>query len=98
MDQKELDTYMATARWQWQMGVLVYHDQRFGHRIICLTQSPGRDGVAASIGSWKGVGMPEAVLNSARASIDTRFTEHLITRYGVAGELWQASGDGLGPF
>jgi hypothetical protein len=98
VEYRELDEYMANARWQWQMGVLVYHDQRFGHRIVALTQTVGRDGRAYDLGSWRGIGVPEAVHNAALARVDSLFSEHLVSRYGIAQELWSRGEGESSPF
>lgn len=75
------------AKCQWAMTVVVLHSPRLGHEVRVLTQSQGRDPVSRSGGSWKGLGLPEPVLSTLRAFVDSTLTEHLMTRYGIQGEL-----------
>jgi hypothetical protein len=72
---------------QWALSIGVYHDPSFGHRIELWWGSTARAPHVRSGGTWKGLGIPEAVLTELRAEIDATVTEHLVTRYGVAGEL-----------
>lgn len=72
---------------QWAMSVGIYHDPSFGHRMELWYGSTAREPKVISLGSWKGIGVPEGVLNLARAAIDAHFSDHLVTRYGIAGEL-----------
>ena len=74
-------------RVQWRLGILIYHGSAFGHRISLETQRQGYDTVERTIGSWKGLGIPESVLTQASAVLTAAFEEHLVSRYGVAGEL-----------
>lgn len=74
--------------WQWNLSIVVYHDASFGHAIKAEQVWNGRQECKEHfLGSWKGLGVPESVLNQARAMIDSIFTEHLVSRYGVQGEL-----------
>lgn len=74
--------------WQWRMLVTVYHGPSYGHYMEMETLTRGRGTTLhTGLGNWKGLGIPEPVLNEARALIDAQFSEHLVTRYGVAGEL-----------
>ena len=72
---------------QWRMGVIVYHGRDFGHRLELETQRQGQATRFTSLGSWKGLGIPESVLNEASALVMACLTEHLVTRYGVQGEI-----------
>jgi hypothetical protein len=74
-------------KWQWAMLVKVLHGSVYGHRIEIETRTKGRESHAQPAGTWRGLGIPEPVLTCARAQLDVIFTEHLITRYGVRGEL-----------
>jgi hypothetical protein len=83
---------------QWRLGVIVYHGPNFGHKLMLETQRQGFDTIETSIGSWKGLGIPDAVLNHARAILDSCFTDHLVSRYGVANQLWDPRMEGPEPF
>lgn len=72
---------------QWQLVVTVFHSANFGHSISISTKSRGREWKYYPGGTWKGLGVPEPVINALLASVQARLTEHLTTRYGVAGEL-----------
>lgn len=74
-------------RWQWRMLTTIYHGPGFGHYIELETISKGREGVRIGAGSWNTLGIPEPVLTQARTLLDAKFTEHLVSRYGVQGEL-----------
>lgn len=72
---------------QWRLVVGVWHGQAFGHKI---TMGHGRAHgplMASSLGSWKGLGIPDAVLRPATAVVLSTLEEHLITRYGIDSEL-----------
>jgi hypothetical protein len=83
---------------QWRLGVIVYHGPRFGHRLELETQRQGFDTICSSIGQWTGIGIPDPVLSHARAIVDAAFTDHLISRYGVANQLWDPRTEGPEPF
>lgn len=72
---------------QWALYVTVWHSQTFGHYITVETQTQGRHPKGHSGGSWKGLGIPEQVLSELNAMLQALVTEHLVTRYGVQGEL-----------
>jgi hypothetical protein len=74
-------------RAQWALHVIVWHGPSFGHQITIETQPQGREPWSQSAGSWKGIGLPGDVLQGARAMLDSIFTEHLVTRYGIQDEL-----------
>jgi hypothetical protein len=83
---------------QWALSVGIYHDPSFGHRIELWH---GRTPVAPLVrplGRWKGLGVPESVLNDAVASVDACLTEHLVTRYGVQGTFEEKWGHEPDPF
>jgi hypothetical protein len=72
---------------QWSLLVQVLHGPKFGHRISLQEQTTGRGPWEQSLGSWKGIGIPDTVLSLAGARIISVFDEHLTTRYGIANEL-----------
>lgn len=74
-------------RLQWTLCVQIWHGPTFGHEMVASTETTGRDPSVTLLGRWKGLGCPEPVLNSARATVDALVTEHVCTRYGIAGEL-----------
>jgi hypothetical protein len=83
---------------QWYLSLTVFHGPAFGHRIEITTMSRGRDALAHSGGTWKGLGVPESVLNALRGQVDALITEHLLTRYGIQGELPMTWSGEVGPF
>lgn len=73
---------------QWHLLIQISHGPSFGHEITMQQKLRGHDaGPRERIGSWTGLGVPETVLNQATAIIQAVITEHVVTRYGVAGEL-----------
>lgn len=87
----------AEANWQYRQLLTVFHGPKFGHYLEMETISKGRDnGIRTGLGTWNGSGIPEQVLRESSALIVARWEEHLITRYGVWGELpelWRAEPD-----
>jgi hypothetical protein len=80
---------------QWAMHVIVFHGPTFGHRIRLETQRQGCAPVASSLGTWKGMGIPESLLELATARVADTLHLHLETRYGIAQELpFPPSGSG----
>lgn len=75
------------GNWQWTMDVVIWHDQSFGHQMTVTTQTKGRDGRLAGTWNWKGLGVPEDLVYDMEARLIGILTEHLVSRYGVAGEL-----------
>jgi len=69
------------------MHIVVFHSPTFGHEIEISTQKQGEAPYVEATPNWKGLGVPEAVLNSACGAVHALLSEHLVTRYGVAGEL-----------
>lgn len=89
----------SRSRLQWTLTVQIYHGPSFGHSIEMLTHTNGRDGETIdSLGSWRGVGVPEDVLKQARALVDAALTQHLLTRYGIAGQLGSDGLSEVSPF
>jgi hypothetical protein len=84
---------------QWTMTVTIYHGPSFGHAIELATETRGRitESTHDSIGSWRGVGCPNEVLQQAEALIGAAFTYHVVARYGVA-ETLEGWGPEPGPF
>lgn len=72
---------------QWSLCVRIWHGPSFGHQILATTQSRGRDALLHDLGVWKGIGIPEGKLTEAASTLNSLFVEHIVTRYGVAGEL-----------
>lgn len=72
---------------QYALSVGVYHDPSFGHRMELWHGKTAIPPLVRSLGSWKGLGIPEPVLNDALTVVHATLTEHLVTRYGVLGEL-----------
>lgn len=82
----------------WSMSVVVFHGPAFGHRMELWTQERGRDPLVQSLGSWKGLGVPAQVLESAVARADAVMSEYLTHRYGVQGTLWAGEPVERAPF
>lgn len=73
---------------QWALHVIVWHGQSFGHKIELETQRQGcAPSPIRSLGSWKGLGVPESVAELAQAQLGDTLYEHLVTRYGIQEEL-----------
>lgn len=72
---------------QWALSVGIYHDPSFGHRIEMWHGNTSRPPKLTHLGSWKGLGVPEPVIRDAETVVLAALTEHLVTRYGVQGEL-----------
>lgn len=73
---------------QWTLTFQVYHSPTYGHKLLlCTERGLYGDPHWKSLGSWKGLGIPEDVLTEARSSVMARIDEYLVTRYGVQGEL-----------
>src|SRR5262249_28016541 len=77
----------VNRRAQWAMHVVIYHESTCGHVIEVETQRQGQEPYLSPSANWKGLGIPEPVLNSIRTAMDALLTEHLVSRYGVQGEL-----------
>lgn len=77
------------SRVQWTMTVTVFHGPSFGHAVEVATETKGRPNLCTqdSIGSWRGVGVPERVMEGMEASLLSIFQEHIHRRYGVAPSL-----------
>jgi hypothetical protein len=81
------------------LTVEIRHGPAYGHRMELHLDAPHwKDPVIKELGWWKGLGVPESVLNSARAIVDATLTEHLVTRYGIQGELPTRWGGEPDPF
>lgn len=84
---------------QWHLLVQVSHGPSFGHRITMQEKSRGREPtLKKTVGSWRGLGIPEATLRQATATIQAVIEEHLLNRYGVRGELTTKWSGEPGPF
>jgi len=72
---------------QWTLDVTVYHSRGFGHRVRAAVLD--RRGGWHTVGtwSWKGLGFPAEMLPDVQARISAVVAEHLVTRYGIAGQL-----------
>jgi hypothetical protein len=86
-----------TRNWQFRLLATVYHGPKFGHYMEMETRSKGRDATnRKGLGQWTHVGIPEDVLSVSSGLLVATWEEHLITRYGVAGELpltWRVEPD-----
>jgi len=75
-------------RLQWTMVFHVWHAADYGHKLQIVTYNAyNSDGKYYDAGTWKGLGIPGAVLEQARSLADGILSEQLITRYGVQEEL-----------
>lgn len=83
---------------KWQLGLSVSHGSAYGHKLELVEYSDRWPLKVTQAGSWATSGVPEPVLNSARAMWDARFTEHLLTVYGVQGEIPRLWTGEAGPF
>ena len=72
---------------QWALSVGIYHGPSFGHRIEMWHGATVREPIMVELGWWKGLGIPEHVLQHASTMVHAALVEHLVTRYGVQGEL-----------
>jgi hypothetical protein len=72
---------------QWTMTVEVVQNSKIGHGLTLIRMGKNRPVKETFLGSWRGLGVPEAVLVHARTAIDAAFTDYLMNRYGVAEEL-----------
>jgi hypothetical protein len=72
---------------QWRLLVSVFHGPGFGHYIEIETWSKAGQPVRTGGGTWNSMGIPESVLTELRTLVDAKITEHLVTRYGIQGEL-----------
>jgi hypothetical protein len=72
---------------QWTLDVTVFHSRGVGHRLRASVLD--RRGGWRTVGSWpwKGLGFPEELLPDIDARVCSVIHEHLITRYGIAGQL-----------
>jgi len=77
---------------QWTLDVTVYHGPQFGHRIHAAVLR--RSGGWHPVGDWQwtGLGVPEPLVADCAARIHAVLTEYLISRYGLALQLWKESG------
>lgn len=84
---------------QWTLTVTIYHGPSFGHVLEMATETKGRPDRMThdTIGSWKGIGVPEPVMTQALAVVNAAIQEHLVSRYGVQ-ELLPAWPDEVDPF
>lgn len=79
--------------------VTVYHGPSFGHYIEMETAIKGRKHVTrVGLGNWKGLGIPEHLMRTASGIMVAAFEEHLVTRYGIQGELPTKWGGEPDPF
>lgn len=85
--------------WQHRVLLTVFHGSNFGHYMEMERSWKGREEcLRTGLGQWKGLGIPEDVLRTASGLIVAAWEEHLITRYGVQGELPTQWGGELDPF
>lgn len=88
-----------TRHWQYRQLITVYHGSNFGHYMELERQLKGRNAThRTGLGQWNGPGVPEDVLRTASGLIVAAFEEHLVTRYGVKGELPLEWGGDPAPF
>lgn len=72
---------------QWVLTLTIYHGPKFGHCAEVNTTSPRGPLTHDSVGSWRGLGVPESVLDGITAFVTGAIEEHMLTRYGIQGEL-----------
>lgn len=90
---------LDTRHWQYRQLLTVYHGPQFGHYMEMERQLKGRDAThRTGLGQWTGVGIPEDVLRTSTGLLVAAWEEHLITRYGVKGELPLQWAGEPGPF
>lgn len=88
-----------TRHWQFRLSATVYHGSQFGHYLELERLIRGRDTTRRTgLGQWRGHGIPEDVLRTSSGLIVAQWEEHLITRYGVQGELPELWAGEAGPF
>lgn len=73
---------------QWTLTFQVYHSRDWGHKLLmCREKGLYAEPKWDSLGTWKGLGVPETVLKQALSTVVAAISEHLVNRYGVQGEL-----------
>lgn len=74
--------------WQYRQLMTVYHGGGFGHYMELERQIRGRNEThRTGLGQWNTLGIPEDVMRTSSGLIIAAWEEHLVTRYGVQGEL-----------
>lgn len=77
----------APAIAQWTMDITVWHGATFGHRVTCRVLGKAGGWVDVGTWYWTGLGVPGDLVDDLQARLASVITEHLVTRYGVAGQL-----------
>jgi len=81
------------------MTVSLWHGTQFGHTVEVETVTKGRDiDTIDSLGSWRGIGIPEETYKGIMASVNAILSEHLVTRYGVNPQCDWSLGEEQAPF
>lgn len=88
----------SRERLQWEMATSVYHSPMFGHRLSVDVLLRGKSWSNVHSWPWRGLGFPNELLPEIRSCLDATVTEHLLTRYGIRGELGTSWAREVGPF
>lgn len=84
---------------QWECCFTIWHAPDFGHKLELRTYTKGRDAARKTeLGSWTGLGVPEQLVQDATTLVNAAIVEHLVTRYGIRGELPMKWGGEPEPF
>lgn len=72
---------------QFTLDVSIFHTPQFGHTIAAAVLTKRGGWTTVGTWSWHGRGVPEPLYADLIARVCAVLTEHLVTRYGVQGEL-----------
>jgi hypothetical protein len=83
---------------QWTLDVTIWHHFSFGHEISARVLTKRGGWVDVGTWRWQGLGIPDSLATDAASRIAAVVQEHLITRYGIQGELDIPWAGDPGPF
>jgi hypothetical protein len=72
---------------QFTLDVSIDHGPQFGHLITAQVLTRRGGWTVVGTWRWQGLGVPEPLLTDLLTRINAVLTDHLVTRYGVQGEL-----------
>lgn len=73
---------------QWMLWCTISHGPKFGHALTIETVSKAQERHQVSRCSWTGIGIPPSLLLDSQNLLCSVLGEHVVTRYGVAQELF----------
>jgi hypothetical protein len=74
-------------RAQWTLDVTVFHGPEFGHQVKAAILSNRGNWMRCGTWTWSGLGIPAEVVTDIQSRVAAIISEHLVTRYGVQGQL-----------